>query len=303
MRFIDPNIKLHINDIDFKAYLEDSELILDTKYQELKFQPLNLKNPDIADRILQRTKFTFNVLSETRQECIQNFNKLLQLLETIKPYAVKEGSDYVPAFANNEGLVTIQFSGLPVHETIKVGLMAFSYNLNKDVGYIEVPREEIATNGKNSSFYVSRGMKLIPLAYKINIEGKVILPYEDTVRVKEASTGNNANNGSTGSGGTGQQFDMNEWINKTIGTDTTKKEKLIKTMFYNITGHRFYTSLGSDVQKQKTALLALKELSDNSYDDGTGNFYENNPLWVSVPDGQQKARVEWQKLVDQIKAL
>lgn len=190
MRFLDDNIKLHINGLIFKAYLEDSDITHNVRDQALPFAPLSFNNDSMATRVNETAKFTFNVFSETRGECIQNFNNLLKLIRSIKPIYEIVDYQYVPDFSNLTGLVELFFSGMPSRDIVKLHLNNFNYSINKELGYIQVPREEILDYKKSTEvgFYSPGNMKLIPLAYKISLEGKVLLPFDQTVRLINGRT-------------------------------------------------------------------------------------------------------------------
>lgn len=180
MRFTDDDIKLRINGLQFKAYLEDSDINHVTKDQPLPFAPLSFTNDSMATRLNETAKFTFNVFSETREECINNYKNLLRLIESIKPIYYILDDQYVPSNLNVNGLVQLYFSGMPSRDEVKLHLTSFNYSLNKEIGYIQVPNVEI-NDPKSASFY-NKPMKLIPLAYKVSLEGKVLLPFNSTIR-------------------------------------------------------------------------------------------------------------------------
>lgn len=244
MRFIDDNIKLIINNLHFKAYLEESETMFETKDQTLPFAPLSFTNDSIATRLTEKARFKFNVFSESRGECIQNFNNLLALIKSVKPsYQIVE-DQYVPFTSNVTGFVDLFFSGMPLRDNVKLHLNNFSYNINKDLGYIQVPRAEIA-NFENASFYEPGQMKLIPLAYSINMEGKVLIPFEQTAtvygqRIKGSST------------------QMRQILGK-VGGDKAYQDaifSLVKVM----TGHSIYEYSSTDAEK---VLMLVKAAKDN----------------------------------------
>lgn len=181
MRFTDDNIKLKINGLSFKAYLEDSDVNHVTKDQQLPFSPVSFVNDSMATRLNETVKFSFNVFSETREECVENYKNLLRLIQSIKPIYYVLNDQYVPSNSNVTGLVTLSFSGMPSRNTVKLHLNNFNYSLNKDIGYIELTNEEIRNPKSENLSFFSKSMKLVPLAYKINLEGKVLLPFRETI--------------------------------------------------------------------------------------------------------------------------
>lgn len=185
-----PNdIKLLLNNHPFLAYLEDSDIIHEMKEQQLPFAPVSFNNDSMALRVTERVKFTFNVFSNTRYECIRNFVSLTNLINEIKPSYKLVFNQYVPLPTNVSGYFKIKFDGFPgrKRDEITVHLTNFSYNINKDLGFIQVPNKEITLREsvegeRNEDLYTEGQMKLIPISYKISIEGKVLLPFLDTIR-------------------------------------------------------------------------------------------------------------------------
>lgn len=182
MRFSDNDIRLLINGLKFKAYLEDSDINHVTKDQALPLAPISFNNDSMATRVNQTAKFTFNVFSETREECVNNFNNLLSIIESIKPLYTIMDDQYVPNSANITGFVTLSFAGMPYknRNAISLHLTSFNYSINKEIGYIQIGKSELA--GGQPKFYEKSNMKLVPLAYKLSLEGKVLLSFDETVR-------------------------------------------------------------------------------------------------------------------------
>lgn len=182
MRFSDNDIRLLINGLKFKAYLEDSDINHVTKDQALPLAPISFNNDSMATRVNQTAKFTFNVFSETREECVNNFNNLLSIIESIKPLYTIMDDQYVPNSANITGFVSLSFAGMPYksRNAISLHLTSFNYSINKEIGYIQIGKSELG--GKPARFYEKSNMKLVPLAYKLSLEGKVLLPFDETVR-------------------------------------------------------------------------------------------------------------------------
>lgn len=188
MIFNDPDLRLNIQNtqsgppLSFKAYLEDSDISYETKDQQLPFVPLSFTNDSMALRVSEKAKFTFNVFSETRSECIQNYRNLNLLLQSIKPSYSYVFDQVAPYISNVTGFFNLNFKGMPDgRDNINLHLTSFSYAINKDLGYVHVPLSEI--DGKEGSFYDSAGMKLIPVGYKISIEGKILLEFNKTANV------------------------------------------------------------------------------------------------------------------------
>jgi len=259
MRFIDNNIKLIINNLPFKAYLEDSDVSYETRDVSLPFAPTSFVNDKMATRLMQKAKFTFNVFSETRLECISNYNNLLRLIYSIKPFFEYIDDQLAPLGSNITGLVSIRFAGMPmVGDSVNLHLNSFSYTINKEIGYIQVPNKEIRDPRANASFYDSSGMKLIPLAYKISLEGKILLPFDGTVR----QIGGPAKN---------VQEDYDTIMKDIFGEKANDREYTghVLNAFTALTGR-----LPSEFSREKRtkALKDIAALKNNGAIDANGNF-------------------------------
>ena len=170
MRYIDPNIRLTIGNIDFKAYLEDNSETYEIKETTLPFVALNDLNNAIITRVLQKVRFVFNVFSEDRKEAFDNYKHLKQLINTIKPTYYKVNGQYVPSAKNLYGSVYLKFGGMPLTKNgVNIQIYNFTYEVNKEIGYIQMP------SGKEGykDFYRAGNMELVPLAYKVTIEGRL----------------------------------------------------------------------------------------------------------------------------------
>ncbi len=171
-------------ELDFISYLTDSDISYEMKDQQLPFAPVSFNNDYMATRVLEKAKFTFDVFSRHRFGCIQNYNNLQTLLGIIKPSYKIMNSQYVPSAANVTGFFKLKFIGMPIldRDEITLHLTSFNYTINKDTGYLELSKDDI-NNPTEDGGYIANKMKLIPISYKISIEGKVLLPFGDTVRI------------------------------------------------------------------------------------------------------------------------
>ena len=255
MRFKDENIRLRINGLSFKAFLEDSDINHVTKEQPLPFSPLSFVNDAMATRLNETAKFTFNVFSETREECITNYRSLLALIQSIKPIYYILDDQYVPSNSNVTGLVNLSFLGMPSRNSVDLHLTSFNYSINKEIGYIEIPLSEIS-NTNNPSFYDQSGMKLVPLAYKISLDGKVLLPFNSTIRkIGERKKASSAN--------------INEALIKgALSTDKDYIDKL-KGLYQKITKQDI---VRLNDQEVVSALAKVKQLADEQIISADGNF-------------------------------
>lgn len=198
MRFLDKNIRLTITDtvsnnsIQFKAYLEDSDITYEVQEQNLSFAPLSFTSNKIHSRTLQTVKLSFNVFSEYREEAIENYDNLHTILNALKPSYTEIAGQYLPSQNNTFGLISLNFKGLPRIKSgtddLKIHLTQFSYTINKDMGYIEVPYD-LSGNDRYNKLYSEGNMRLVPIAYKLSITGRLQLSFAETARIQAQNTG------------------------------------------------------------------------------------------------------------------
>ena len=260
MEFSNDDIRLKINGLSFKAYLEESEVTYEPKDQSLPFVPTSFRNDSMANRVTEKVKFSFNVFSEDRQECIQNYRYLRNILETIKPQYSYVNDQLTPYASNVTGFINVSFKGMPVYDAMNIHLTSFSYYINKDLGYIQIPNEELPSNSTATPSFSSKNMKLVPIAYKLSIEGKVLLEFDKTARVYGSRTA-----------GTGS-VDIAEIINASGGGQVYNQtvyaltEKILKK-----------DPLSLSVEGTKQAILLTKQLKDAYLlDISTGGFAKDN---------------------------
>jgi len=219
MRFVDRDIRLQINDLHFKAYLENSDHLFEPVEQKPEFVPTSWNNDAIAIRMIERVAFKFNVFSENRRECIINYRNLIDLIGTLKPAFSQEGDLFLPDKSNLTGYIKVAFKGMPNRNFANIHLTGFSYDINKDIGFLEVPKREINSTKKTS--YYDNNMKLIPIAYSINIEGKIIQPLTDTIRVGKKGTKYG-------------QVNFDQEVRKKLNIDNNLENKFINWLEVNI---------------------------------------------------------------------
>lgn len=157
--------------LSFKAYLEDSDISYDMKDQALPFAPTSFTNDSMMLRVLQKAKFTFNVIAENPDECVQNYSNLLNLVRAIKPSYATVYDQYVPDPRNVTGYFFLTYYGLPLNRhTVPIHITGFSYAAIKDMGLVEIQNN------------------LIPVGYKVTIDGKILLSFEETVNMIQGGT-------------------------------------------------------------------------------------------------------------------
>ncbi len=180
-------IEAYRTKLSFISYLTDSEISYEMKDQQLPFVPLSFNNDSMATRVMEKAKFAFDVYAETRTNCIENYLNLQHLLNMIKPSYFLKNDQWVPSANNTTGFFKLQFAGMPLidRKEVTLHLTAFNYNINKDTGYISVNRQELSnatSPGINTGTLkiTTSDDTLVPVSYKISIEGKVLLPFGET---------------------------------------------------------------------------------------------------------------------------
>lgn len=163
----------------FKPFLEESNIIFDIETIDAPIIPVFMNNPTTHTRTLQKATISFSVFPESREECILNYKKLKKLLNAIKPVYGTKGLQLIPHKTLFEGFITIKFSGLfPGKNKTKLKLNTFSYEINKELGYIQVSVDEIGSGGSGG-----RGNKMIPVGYNIKLDGDIMQKFSDTVNI------------------------------------------------------------------------------------------------------------------------
>lgn len=254
MSINDSKTKLKINGLSFKAYLEDSDISYEMKDQQLPFVPTSFVNDTMAIRVMQKAKFSFNVFSETRTECVNNWKNLHTLLVKIRPSYAYVRDQLKASPSNVTGFVNVEFKGLPERNTVTLHLNSFSYAPNKELGYLQVPAD--LTNNK---FYKNPEEKFIPIAYKLSLEGKVLLPF--------GSTANLLNTRESAAG----TINLKDMLGKLCGDEAYQQA------VFGIAG----TLAGIDPLSMTpdaltTVLAKSKELKDRGIVDQNGKFQETD---------------------------
>lgn len=286
MRFIDDNIRLEIRDqintaniYRFKSYLEKSDVATEIISQQLPFTPISFRNDSIHLRNLYRVSFIFNVFSEDLNEAIKNYDQLHNLLNTTKPNYSVYNSQYIPDNKNLTGILSIKFKGLPKisnytnkedKDELKIHLTNFSYTPNTDMGYIEIPYD--GNEQERALLNVPGKMRLVPIAYKLTIEGKVLLDFLDTVRglgERKASVRN---------------VNLND-IYGSAGITTTEEQTKINNALNRLTGK---TLAEIKAEKRQAVLILLKQELSNGNIKADGNLNIQTPL--EIPDSIKKIR-------------
>lgn len=246
--FAEQNIQLKITDkvknssYFFKAYLEKSDIsvkILDTN---LQYAPISYTNNTQFLKTQYTVDFSFNVFAETLEEAKQNYNKLHDLLNSVKPSYNYLNSQLLPYSQNIFGLLSVHFLGIPrlskTTRDLDIYVTNFVYSMNKDMGFVQDNNNE-----------------LIPVAYKIDLSGRVLLSIDESANIpdykKVVATDTPA---------------FTDILKQTVGGDE-KYQQDILNMAKNIIGEKF-TTLTEAIQRQ--ILKELKQAKDSFILDETG---------------------------------
>ena len=180
MRFSDDNINIKLEYLGtgggtykFKAFIEKSDIAF--KVEE---NPIGIIRADkVIDKQLYRIvydlSFSFNVFSESREEAYENFNKLNGLLPKLRPEKIPTTSGFLnTSDVFGDANFRVHFSGFPqLGETHKkymdIVINSFTYTINKEMGYIELPIPE------EKALYTKDKMVLVPISYKIDFSGRI----------------------------------------------------------------------------------------------------------------------------------
>lgn len=154
----------------FKGYLKDSDITYQVIDSELPLWSLNFPNGKIANRIVQKLKLTFDVFAEEESEVTKNYSKLETLLKIIKPIYYPSVDGYAHTHQNNAGYFMVECETLPIDGPFKLNLTNFSYEINKDFGYLN----------KNNTLY--------PISYRISIDGKILQDLSSTINISVDKT-------------------------------------------------------------------------------------------------------------------
>lgn len=168
-------------EVFFKSFLEDASEQFIIAESPLQAAPLASISESIVTKLGRKVRLVFNVMSEDRREAFINYQKLFDLIEMLKPMYFLIGRELVPANKNIFGLVHLQFSGLPILQNWQlITPTNFSYEINKDLGYIHMPFDETYDETRYTS---DKNMQLVPIAFRLTFEGKVNLNMYDTASI------------------------------------------------------------------------------------------------------------------------
>jgi hypothetical protein len=243
----------------FKAYLDESEVSYQIIEQSLAYTPLSFVNDKVHTRTTQKVKLKFNVYSEDLTEAQENYRQLHKLIESTKPKFSFIREQYLPDIKNNKGLISVKFKGLPkvsseYGDDLVIHLSQFSYDINKELGYIERPM--------SGSGYTGEDNRLIPVAYVLNIAGQILLPFKETIRLDKKEEVVNV---------TAQAMAIAKTKDGKPFTEAPPAyaNKLFD-IYKNLTGNDFSTIPTAELQAQKVQLL--HELISDNRTDLNGNF-------------------------------
>jgi hypothetical protein len=217
MRFLDDNINLRLEYLGtgggtykFKAFIEKSDIAF-----KIEENPIGIIRSDKAVdkqlyRIVYDLSFSFNVFSESREEAYQNFNKLNGLLPKLRPEKIPTTSGLLnTSEVFGDANFRVHFSGFPqlgkTHKnSMDIVINSFTYTINKDMGYIELPIPQ------EKALYTKDKMVLVPISYKIDFSGRITSENGVNIdppggltaeQLKTVGTGGGAGAGTTAVGG------------------------------------------------------------------------------------------------------
>lgn len=208
LRFLSLKQKNFPRKLYFKSYLEKCDL-------EWKVERVSLDKAGLNDYILDTIvgfapyiSLEFNVFSEYREEAIENYDKLMTLIDFIRPVYRAEKNAGAESYAdltftmdkllNQEPNMFFRFKGLPKilkapHSSfvldaggkkraetlpevsiddLPMAITQFNYLINKEMGYLQVPYD--GTTEQRKELFSSGKMRLIPIAYKISMAFRVV---------------------------------------------------------------------------------------------------------------------------------
>lgn len=187
MKFVNEDIRLLIkqkdepkNSFKFKAYLEKSDVQVKLIDTNLQYAPLNFTNNTQLIKTQYSVDFSFNVFAEDENEAKTNYVQLHDLLATIKPSYTRISGQLIPNSTNIFGLITLKFRGLPRLSRTKTDLdiyvTNFTYEINKDMGFFDTQLSDLVNKNQAENL-------LTPIAYKVGIAGRVLLPLDEAVNI------------------------------------------------------------------------------------------------------------------------
>lgn len=270
MRFIDDNIRLKIYDKEkpihnnnkilspnysFRAYLEKSDVQIKTLDTNIQYAPLNFTNNTQFLKVQYQVDFSFNVFAEDREEAIQNYDQLHSLLQTVKPSYKYVNNQYLPNAGNIFGLLSVEFSGLPRlskrSSKLDIYVTNFAYTINKDMGYLQAPYNPYDKNSPDrSQLFVTGQNNLIPIAYKLDISGRVLLSLDESIK------GTDGTNGAVAAANKNVKS-YTDILNK-LGTDPAYQEQIIN-IAKTLVGDKLYDLSTS---KLESVLKKVKQGKD-----------------------------------------
>lgn len=169
--------------IFFKSYVEDVQE--QTLMNELPLQasPAVIGIDSMVVKVTKKFRLSFTVMPENRKEAVDNYKKLKNLMEWLRPTYIEEKGQYVPVDRNVFGTLNIMFKGLPIINIPRqITTKSFSYQVNKELGYFVADPDP-----NKNTFEYSNDDILIPISFKISIEANVNLSKGEILNILSIS--------------------------------------------------------------------------------------------------------------------
>jgi len=185
----------HDGVVEFDSFLEDASEQISLVETQLNAVPIRTTTDTILNRFKKNIKLVFSVYSNNREEAVENYKKLFTLKSYMKPMYDQKNGQFVTTSKNLFGIVRVHFPGLPSLEEedgARIMPTNFNFEINKDMGYIIAPRSTNSETFNKDGYIYNKFEKedgetlgLVPIAYKVVFEGRVLLEFDETATIIE----------------------------------------------------------------------------------------------------------------------
>lgn len=291
---------LKSNTLVFESFVKKATLTVKPEYQSVVENPRLPRKEQIS--LEKFYDIDFEVLSESKEEAIENYNKLLTLIEHLYYIQTRNDGDPLPnrfgnvgvIFKGNPPIFTGNVRGFHGIDKVKNGFAKeyeaiftaenFNYNIDLDKGYILVPSNLIRGFNKNND-----DETLIPVAFSIILNGTCV---ENRFKVESQSptTSLPAASNATDKPKIAEQKGGSESIASQVQYDIEQIKSELVSYFRNLypssnAAETIVENILAD-QEKKTALLNLINTSNGTLAQrisATGTSIANlNPLTAAA---------------------